>query len=59
MDKENAYSEECMKLVHQIINIVLDDIMVNRYSCIQLKPDLPGWRDKYEIFYLGIIKESH
>jgi hypothetical protein len=56
----NAHTQECMKLVQQSINTILDEIMVNTYDFIQIKPDIPIWRDTDELFDLEVInKESH
>jgi hypothetical protein len=49
-----------MKIVHKVINSILDYIMTNTYTFIQLKSDLREWRNKDELFDLDIIdKESH
>jgi hypothetical protein len=43
-----------------IINTFLDDIITNTYDFIHLKPYFPQWRNKDEIFDLGIInRETH
>jgi hypothetical protein len=60
VDRSNSYPDGCMKIVHQIINSIMNDIMANTYDFIHLKLDLSGWRDKDELFDLRIInKESH
>lgn len=42
------------------ISTILDDIMVNTYAFLQLKPDLPNQRNKDELFDLGVTdKEIH
>jgi hypothetical protein len=49
-----------VKEAQMIINTFLDDIITNTYAFIQLKPDLPQWRNKDELFDLGIInRETH
>jgi hypothetical protein len=37
------------------VNVILDDILTNTFSFVQLKPDLSNWRNKDELFDLGII----
>jgi hypothetical protein len=56
--------ESCAKIhakeAQKIFNTFLDDVITNTYAFILLKPDLPQWRNKDELFALGIInKESH
>jgi hypothetical protein len=49
-----------LSYVDQFINAILDDIILNTYSFLQLKPNLPNWRNMDEIFELGTIyKRSH
>jgi hypothetical protein len=57
-------AEGCAKVhveeAQMIFNTFLDDVITNTHAFIQLKPDLPQWRNKDELFDLGIInKESH
>jgi hypothetical protein len=33
-----------MSNVEQIVNIILDDVLSNTYSFLQLKPNFHGWR---------------
>jgi hypothetical protein len=55
--------ESCAKIhaeAQKIFNTFLDDVITNTYAFMQLKPNLPRWRNKDELFDLGIInKESH
>jgi hypothetical protein len=49
-----------VKEAQQLINAFLDDIITNTYAFIQLKPDLPQWRNKDKLFDIGIInRETH
>jgi hypothetical protein len=49
-----------VKEAQMIINTFLDDIVTNTYAFIQLKQYLPQWRNKDELFDLGIINiETH
>lgn len=56
--------DNCAKVhaneAQQLVNTFLDDIITNTYAFIHLKPYLPQWRNKYELFDLGIInQETH
>jgi len=49
-----------MTNVEKFINTIVDDIMKNTYAFLQLKLDLPGWRNQDDLFDLGVInREIH
>jgi len=37
------------------MSAILDDVIINTYDFLQLRPNLSNWRDKDELFDLGII----
>jgi len=42
------------------VNVILDDILTYTFSFVELKLDLSSWRNKDELFDLGIINwENH
>jgi hypothetical protein len=52
--------DNIVNFVYRFVNIIMDDILTNTFSFVQLKPNLPKLRDKDELFYLGVInRESH
>jgi hypothetical protein len=55
-------AEGCAKVhveeAQMIFNTFLDDVITNTLAFIQLKPDLPQWRNKDELFDLGIINKE-
>jgi len=52
--------EEDMENVKKFINTILDDILTNTYSFLQLRTDLRGWRNQDELFDIGFInREIH
>jgi hypothetical protein len=53
--------ESCAKIhaeeAQNICNTFLDDVITNTYAFMQLKHDLPWWRNKDELFDLGIVNK--
>lgn len=59
-DNSTPKTENIIIFVDKFMNTISDNLMINTYTFLWLKLDIPNWHNKDEIFDLGVIdKESY